>query len=43
MEHLTTHEVYLLILKGAASKGWHGFAQDIMKAMAEKNGERKEG
>lgn len=43
MKHLTPQEVYDLIRAGAASKGWQGFAQDIMKAMEIKNGECEEG
>ena len=38
MVNLTPKEVYHLILKGSAGKGLQGFAEDIQKAIKEKNG-----
>ena len=37
MINLTTQEVYELILKGAASCGWQGFASKVQEAFKEKN------
>lgn len=39
MIKLTAKEVYHLILQGSAGKGWLGFAEDIQKALMEKNNE----
>lgn len=38
MKDLTIKDIYGLILKGSASKGWLGFANDVVALYKEKNG-----
>lgn len=38
MHELTLKDLYGLILKGSASKGWMGFANDVVALYKEKNG-----